>query len=347
MPEISKHFFIMFYIIAFLLGITQLTLNHIYILKTQDICYKKLQFYNWAFFVHVIIGFIYFYEIYFYGLHFDNISTSWNVEDTIVFLINLSIVIYLYLSVQMMQAFSKYNIPNGKALLIAAGAFYIIAYSFVYNVYCWSHKTVTNEGNVFPMKLPIAIFILSEIILPGAVVFCCAKLLINWANNRKEGERIFLIPVFGIATIAYSFFNTYVDICNCFEVGIISVLGINIYNLTLLYYIVLNLASIPLFYNREAFLNILLGKDNASSSADDAIVDVLPSTITESALKYNLSPREIEVLNQICRGKSNPDISCILFISNNTVKHHVNSIFKKTGVKNRYELLSIFKNHSL
>jgi DNA-binding CsgD family transcriptional regulator len=236
----------------------------------------------------------------------------------------------------MMQSFGGFRIPYSKILIVAAGSFYTIAYSL-------SYKVMTNEVRI-PRDLALTIFVLSEILLAGTILFCCAKLIIDWARNRNASDYGLLIPVFSIGTVVYMLFNTYVDVCFYFFEDRTVIWGINIYNLTVLYYIILNLVSIPLVYKRESFLNMLLGKGDSSPLSDYTMVEFQTSTILDSAEKYHLSAREIEVLNLIYRGKSNPDISSILFISNNTVKHHVNSIFKKMGVKNRYELLSIIKN---
>ena len=48
-----------------------------------------------------------------------------------------------------------------------------------------------------------------------------------------------------------------------------------------------------------------------------------------------LSGREVEVLSLIASGKSNREISEVLFISQNTVARHVSNIFSKTGSSNR------------
>ena len=50
-----------------------------------------------------------------------------------------------------------------------------------------------------------------------------------------------------------------------------------------------------------------------------------------------LTGREVEVLRLIAAGRSNRAIAQALFISPNTVLHHVSSIFTKTGVANRAE----------
>lgn len=56
---------------------------------------------------------------------------------------------------------------------------------------------------------------------------------------------------------------------------------------------------------------------------------------------YKLTKREWEVIVKICAGQTNNEISDELFISLQTVKDHVYRIFKKTGVKNRVQLVNL------
>ncbi len=60
--------------------------------------------------------------------------------------------------------------------------------------------------------------------------------------------------------------------------------------------------------------------------------------------KHEVSPREREILLLLLKGKSNKEIEDALFISMGTVKNHVYSIFQKIGVKNRAQLITLFKN---
>lgn len=62
--------------------------------------------------------------------------------------------------------------------------------------------------------------------------------------------------------------------------------------------------------------------------------------------KYQISKRESEVVQLICRGKSNQDISDSLFISVQTVKDHIHRIYIKTGVKNRVQLTNMIRTFS-
>jgi DNA-binding NarL/FixJ family response regulator len=56
-----------------------------------------------------------------------------------------------------------------------------------------------------------------------------------------------------------------------------------------------------------------------------------------------LSQREVEILNEIAKGCSNDEIADNLFLSVNTVKHHVHNIFTKLGVENRRKAIEYAK----
>jgi len=53
---------------------------------------------------------------------------------------------------------------------------------------------------------------------------------------------------------------------------------------------------------------------------------------------YLLTPRELDVLAEICTGVSNKEIGDKLFISANTVKNHIHNMLEKLGLANRFEL---------
>lgn len=53
---------------------------------------------------------------------------------------------------------------------------------------------------------------------------------------------------------------------------------------------------------------------------------------------YRLTAREAEIVNAIAEGRSNREIAQTLGISLQTVKHHLTSIFDKTGTSSRLEL---------
>ena len=60
--------------------------------------------------------------------------------------------------------------------------------------------------------------------------------------------------------------------------------------------------------------------------------------------KFQISQREKEIILLLLKGKSNKEIEDALFIAMGTVKNHIYSVYQKIGVKNRAQLLTLFKN---
>jgi DNA-binding CsgD family transcriptional regulator len=60
-------------------------------------------------------------------------------------------------------------------------------------------------------------------------------------------------------------------------------------------------------------------------------------------IKYEISPRESDIVREICNGLSNKEISEKLFISLQTVKDHTHRIYTKTNVKSRVQLINLVK----
>jgi DNA-binding NarL/FixJ family response regulator len=60
-----------------------------------------------------------------------------------------------------------------------------------------------------------------------------------------------------------------------------------------------------------------------------------------------LTQREVEILALIARGLTNPEIAAQLFLSNHTVKTHINRIFAKTGSRDRAAAIGYAHRHHL
>jgi DNA-binding NarL/FixJ family response regulator len=75
----------------------------------------------------------------------------------------------------------------------------------------------------------------------------------------------------------------------------------------------------------------------AQARVVSALTGALPSQHAPAPRRIpdNLTPREVEVLTLIGEGLSNQEIGGQLFLSQATVKTHINRIFAKTGVRDR------------
>lgn len=102
------------------------------------------------------------------------------------------------------------------------------------------------------------------------------------------------------------------------------------------------LIFIFIFFAGSAFLPVYLSYCTIlpARSVDEQVTDQPPG---EFCRKYEISPREKDIIREICNGLSNKDISEKLFISLQTVKDHTHRIYIKTNVKSRVQLINLVK----
>ena len=66
--------------------------------------------------------------------------------------------------------------------------------------------------------------------------------------------------------------------------------------------------------------------------------DAPPNPEFGDVRKYELSPRELEVLRELTRNLTNEEIAANVSLSPKTVKRHIENLLAKTGYKNRIDL---------
>lgn len=92
---------------------------------------------------------------------------------------------------------------------------------------------------------------------------------------------------------------------------------------------------------------LLLFKDKRLASDDDEPAaqltpeEALASRCDEIAADHQFTPRETEIFKLLAQGYTMPVISEKLFVSENTVKSHVKSIYQKLGIHVRSELIDL------
>ena len=72
-----------------------------------------------------------------------------------------------------------------------------------------------------------------------------------------------------------------------------------------------------------------------------------PAKPEAAAAPDGLTEREVEILGLIARGMTNPEIAAKLFLSNHTIKTHINRIFTKTGSRDRAAAIGYAHRHHI
>ena len=66
-----------------------------------------------------------------------------------------------------------------------------------------------------------------------------------------------------------------------------------------------------------------------------------------AARPSDLTQREAEILSLIAQGLTNGEIAERLFLSNHTIKTHINRIFAKTGSRDRVAAIGYAQRHNI
>jgi len=97
---------------------------------------------------------------------------------------------------------------------------------------------------------------------------------------------------------------------------------------------------------RKLIAAIGVGAPSPAAAASPAPVDA-PLSPAPAPAPVGLTAREVDVLRLIAAGKSNLEIAKDLFVSEATVKTHINHVFAKTGARDRAQAVRFAYQHGL
>jgi two-component system, NarL family, nitrate/nitrite response regulator NarL len=89
-----------------------------------------------------------------------------------------------------------------------------------------------------------------------------------------------------------------------------------------------------------------VGRESVPSLVQ-ALRDFYPRVKDEQRRNFNLTPRELQTVAAVTAGYTNKGIALKFSLSEQTVKHHLTSIFSKLSVTNRLELVIFSITHRL
>lgn len=88
--------------------------------------------------------------------------------------------------------------------------------------------------------------------------------------------------------------------------------------------------------NRIKILRRLKKEENTSENGQ-------ANQFTQLIEQYELTEREVEILELLGKRYSNQEIADALFVSTNTVKYHLKNLYQKLGISNRSEITSVLE----
>lgn len=94
----------------------------------------------------------------------------------------------------------------------------------------------------------------------------------------------------------------------------------------------------------EAIRAVEKGYTHLGPGLFDKVMTATPTAPPPPPEINELTPRELEVLQLIATGKSNREIADALYISERTVKNHVNSILKRLNLRDRTQAAILATN---
>lgn len=320
MDLFSNNIYNFIYIAVIILGGVTVTLTLILRAKERDRQHGAILLFVSSIFIYMILDFV---TYYFMGedvsgnLIFALITTS-----DIFFCVLVAAWVYAILVLMELDSYISIRL-----VAIVTGVYLVLSQILSINLGRFDSYALQVEGGLGKLLL--------QAINAGYTFFIivigirCLMLLIRKYKNAKA-RNVNMLMV--ISLIGYMAWVTYWDYSTWYktEENLIEIYAMDP---LIMLYAIFNGVLIYYFYKKDPLCI------NEPHVATEDAVNII-------AARYSLSDRETEVLSEINKGKTNKQIAVDLQITENTVKRHVNSIFKKTDTQGRHEILSKVANTS-
>lgn len=202
------------------------------------------------------------------------------------------------------------------------------------------------------------------------ILFCMLSLFVvaiyvfrgqSQVESRLSGFYIFAVS---IALMVYSTweFLHYIQLFSVLSTP--KAWELDPFNATAFFLLFTNLITLIYVYHKDFAVIFLVDSENSEAAvADNSVQSItmkeniaeinsineattIQSTTSEDiAIERSLTPREKEVMEFVYKGFNNAEIADELYISQNTVKHHIYNLFKKLEVNNRIELICLLQEY--
>ncbi|MDO4546036.1 MAG: helix-turn-helix transcriptional regulator [Bacillota bacterium] len=319
MDSVSNNLYNFIYIAVIILGGITLTLTVILQAKERDKQHRAISLFVASIFVYMIADFITYYYL------------DEKVSGDVVFaMITASdilfcalVVAWVYLILVLLRAEDRVSI---KWVILLSAVYQIGSQALSISLGRYDSYALTVEDGIGKVLLQ-GLNLAYALMIIGVGIRCILLLAKKEHSSFRNSNLVLILLLIGyMVWIAYWDYSTwYKTEDNLMDIYALDPL--------ILFYAILSLFLIYYFYRKDP-----LRLSESQVASEDAV-----AVIGE---RYGLSDRERQVLELMNRGKSNPQIAGELSISENTVKRHINNIFRKTETGSRHDLLFKLSNIS-
>ena len=85
----------------------------------------------------------------------------------------------------------------------------------------------------------------------------------------------------------------------------------------------------------------LVGAIRQVHAGEHHLPHAIASRLADRLVRPALTPRELDVLRLVAKGRTNKELASAMFVSEETVKTHMKALFQKLGVHDRTEAISV------
>lgn len=306
-----EHIVVIFYNFAVFCGVCNLSLAGLLIYKKESENIKKLFWFLLFFFVYGFLNMLAYYRV--------HIVLA---ESIVQYYVLVMTMVYVLMNCMWLDYIMELNVfPKEKArnwIYFGCGIC-IVLWAVDSLVFMGDQLNVINEtGN------------------RAATIVECAAIVVMGTVSLKsvyKGAAVFYQKIETVFVLLFFLYITIKDIRISFFNYNIETYSVSSWSFCAVFCFLTNIVT--LIYLVRMFISFI-----ESAHRDKQEIHLLEMTAEEIKEKYSVSGREKEVLLLIYKGKNNTEIAEELFISLNTVKKHINSLFKKLGVSSRAEIIS-------
>lgn len=279
--------------------------------------------------------------IYFYGEFF---ISPWQLNVLINFAMDTTYVCSIYGMLRLMAAYQGVHKRLPRRMFYIAAFLYVVGFLLI--ALLWADRASNHNIQLEP-GLPIFLYSANELFFLVVAVVSIISMYRLPSGLHQDGRHMRTAFVVGVFTACYVLY-VYLWDMSFFIEAIDSLRSCKPFDGVLLFAAfavaaILRLA--PLSGSPGAAGAVVerighasYGETATASSHGQTYEPLAEDRIRAFSEHISLTPRETEILRLVIHGHSNVEIAEECGISENTAKRHVYNIFRKAGVKTRYEL---------